>query len=267
MALLRLGSTGPEVTALQEGLRARGASVDDAPRVFGASTDQAVRAFQKSVGLNPDGLAGEMTREALSPTPMTQRSGAAGRITPFLVGRLFPGTRLYNIIVHLPAVLDGLMAASLDDRDMVLMALATIRAESSGFEPIDELVSRFNTDKDAKPFNRYEPGTGAGDRLGNTKKGDGARFKGRGFVQLTGRDNYARIGKEIGVDLIGKPEMAGEPAIAGLVLGRFLANARSRIRRALERRDFAAARKAVNGGSHGLAEFEACYRAGETLLT
>lgn len=265
MAVLRLGSRGADVLALQQGLRAKGHVIDEADGFFGPATDRAVRAFQGSVGLNPDGWAGEMTQEALFPTPWSE-TGDFARLTPFVVGRMFPGTRLYNIVVHLPHVLAGLRQAELADLAMGLMALATVRAESAGFAPIDEGPSRFNTEPGAAPFNRYDAGTKIGQRLGNREPGDGARFRGRGFVQLTGRDNYARIGREIGRDLLAEPDAANEPATAGRILGRFLKNAESRIRRALARRDFAAARKAVNGGTHGLAEFETCYRAGERFL-
>jgi len=43
--------------------------------------------------------------------------------------------------------------------------------------------------------------------LGNTQKGDGPRYKGRGFIQLTGRANYQKYGDTIGVDLISHPEL------------------------------------------------------------
>ena len=53
-----------------------------------------------------------------------------------------------------------------------------------------------------------------GKTLGNTNAGDGARFCGRGFVQLTGRSNYFKAGKFVGVDLIANPEKACDPDIA-----------------------------------------------------
>lgn len=43
-------------------------------------------------------------------------------------------------------------------------------------------------------FDKYEPGTDQGKKLGNTQAGDGKRFKGRGIIQLTGRDNYENYG-------------------------------------------------------------------------
>ena len=59
---------------------------------------------------------------------------------------------------------------------------------------------------------KFAPKTAA--RLGNTEKGDGARYYGRGFIQLTGRDNYSRAGDALGLDLEDKPELASRPDIA-----------------------------------------------------
>jgi putative chitinase len=50
--------------------------------------------------------------------------------------------------------------------------------------------------------------------LGNDKEGDGWKFRGRGFIQLTGKDNYRRYGKRIGVDLEANPDLANDPEIA-----------------------------------------------------
>lgn len=54
--------------------------------------------------------------------------------------------------------------------------------------------------------------------LGNTQVGDGATFCGRGYVQLTGRANYARASREIGVDLVKYPDGALEPDIASRIM-------------------------------------------------
>lgn len=54
--------------------------------------------------------------------------------------------------------------------------------------------------------------------LGNTVPGDGARFKGRGYVQLTGRANYAKAAKLVGEDLLARPELALRPDIAARVM-------------------------------------------------
>lgn len=69
-------------------------------------------------------------------------------------------------------------------------------------------------------FNKYEPGTRIGNALGNTKPGDGYLFRGRGFVQLTGRANYAKASKKLGVDLVGNPDAALDAKTAARILVR-----------------------------------------------
>jgi putative chitinase len=56
--------------------------------------------------------------------------------------------------------------------------------------------------------------------LGNVKPGDGAKYAGRGFVQLTGRDNYARAEKALNVPLINQPDLAMKPETAALIMYR-----------------------------------------------
>lgn len=187
-----------------------------------------------------------------------------GEVTPEKVKAMFPATGIGAIRANLPFVLAGLEARGLTDRPMLLMALATIRAETEGFVPISEGQSRFNTA--AAPFDLYDTGTRKGRDLGNTEPGDGPRFRGRGYVQLTGRFNYDRVGREIGIDLCADPEKANDPATAGHVLAQFLANQQGRVRAALAAGDLRAARRAVNGGSHGLARFEDAFWRGEAAL-
>jgi len=56
-------------------------------------------------------------------------------------------------------------------------------------------------------FAKYDKGKLA-KQLGNTQPGDGARYHGRGFIQITGRANYAKLGKILNVDLVGNPDLA-----------------------------------------------------------
>ncbi|HEX8429074.1 hypothetical protein [Hymenobacter sp.] len=86
--------------------------------------------------------------------------------------------------------------------------LATVRHECADrWQPIEEF---------GKPeyFQRYDPGTRVGKVLGNTKPGDGARYKGRGYVQLTGRANYRQFGHRLSLDLEENPELALDPAVS-----------------------------------------------------
>ncbi|HEX2725012.1 MAG TPA: glycoside hydrolase family 19 protein [Beijerinckiaceae bacterium] len=177
---------------------------------------------------------------------------------------MFPATPLKNIQANLPFVLEGLRAVGLTDRDMLLVALGTIRAETEGFVPIDEFRSKFNTR--ITPFDLYDAGTPIGKRLGNTKPGDGPRFKGRGYIQLTGRFNYTAIGKKIGVDLAGSPQLANDPPVAGRILAQFLADHEKCVRDGLAAGSLKRARKCVNGGSHGLDRFSDAFNRGKAAL-
>jgi predicted chitinase len=95
------------------------------------------------------------------------------------------------------------------DRWKIAYCLATFKWETAHtLRPIDEHGG------DAYFNRRYGPGTVAGKMLGNTAAGDGARFHGRGFVQLTGRANYTRAGKFLKIDLVNHPDRAKEPALA-----------------------------------------------------
>ncbi len=199
--------------------------------------------------------------------PALGLSDITAQVTPAIVKSIFPaGTKLANITANLPFVLAGLRARQLGDRMMVLMSLATIRCETEGFVPIDEFKSKFNTSSGGSPFDLYDAGTSIGARLGNTEPGDGPRFKGRGYIQLTGRSNYTRISAQIGVDLVSQPAMANDPATAGLILAQFLKNSETRIRNDLASDDLLDARKAVNGGSHGFPQFKDTFTQGLAAL-
>ena len=68
-------------------------------------------------------------------------------------------------------------------------------------------------------FRKYDPkyAPKKAKALGNKVAGDGAKYKGRGFIQITGRYNYKRAGQELGLDLVNHPELAEDPAIAAKI--------------------------------------------------
>ncbi len=264
MATLRRGTRGADVRRLQERLKEVGFSPGAIDGDFGPATDAAVMAFQASEGLLADGLVGPRTLAALDIGVAPDPPLAIEDVTVDIVTEMFPGTPRANIEANLPFVLDALVDADLADKPMVLMALATIRAETGRFLPIDEGRSRFNTSPGGHPFDLYD---NRGD-LGNQGPPDGERFKGRGYIQLTGRDNYRRIGAKIGLGdaLAEGPERANEPRTAARILAAFLGDKERRIKEALLRDDLRTARRLVNGGSHGLERFRWCYRTGERLI-
>lgn len=183
-------------------------------------------------------------------------------VTVQRVRQAFPATPLKNIEKYLPVVLHALERAGIADREMVMMALATIRAETAGFEPISEGKSKYNTSPGGQPFDLYDKRAD----LGHKNPGDGARYKGRGFIQLTGRFNYVKYGPRVGVDLDTQPERANEPELAAALLAVFLYDQRKRIREALRARNWRVARRLVNGGSHGLDAFTEAYKALDLAL-
>jgi len=262
--ILREGDQGPDVFELQNRLKAQGFPSGAIDGEFGPGTTAAVIAFQRSEGLLPDGVVGPRTAAALGVArPNLPPSAAMPNITIGIVAKMFPATRLDNIKTNLPHVLSSLEAAELTAEPMVLTALATIRAETEGFEPISEFVSRFNTSPGGNSFDLYDNRKD----LGNKGPPDGASFKGRGYVQLTGRANYVRFGPVVGVpDLVDGPDQANDPTIAANILAAFIASKEQAIKTALLADDLAMARRLVNGGSNGLDRFSDAYTIGLNLL-
>jgi putative chitinase len=88
--------------------------------------------------------------------------------------------------------------------------------------------------------------------LGNTKPGDGYRYRGRGFLQITGRAAYRETGRKIGVDLEADPEKAAEPYHALLAAAAFWDS--RNLNQVADRDDLEAVTRAINGGRNGLAD-------------
>jgi putative chitinase len=264
MTVLKLGSSGPDVSTLQDRLSELGFTPGATDGQFGPATQAAVMAFQQSQGLLADGVVGPRTAAALGlPSPPEVPSVIPG-VTVQIVSQMFPNTPVENIQQNLPTVLNALVEPQLSEKKMVLMALATIRAETESFQPISEFQSKSNTSPGGPPFGRYDNRTD----LGNQGPPDGERYRGRGFIQLTGRANYQIHGADIGLgdQLIQQPELANDPDIAARLLASFLKAKEQRIKQALLADDLATARRLVNGGIAGLDRFTDAYRKGDQLI-
>ncbi|MDW8354565.1 MAG: peptidoglycan-binding protein [Bryobacterales bacterium] len=264
MKALRLGSTGGAVRTLQQRLKTLGFNPGRIDGRFGPATEAAVLAFQRSEGLLADGVVGPRTARALGLAFRIELRPVLPHVTVEVVSRMFPATPLDNIKRHLPVVLAALEDAELTGKRFILAALSTIRAESAAFVPVSESPSRFNTSPGGHPFDLYDYRKD----LGNQGPPDGERYRGRGFVQLTGRYNYARFGAAVGLGqgLLENPELANEPDIAARLLAAFLKSRQAALEEALFEGDLRAARRLVNGASHGLEQFAEAYRIGDALL-
>ena len=96
-------------------------------------------------------------------------------------------------------------------------------------------------------------------RMGNgpAESGEGWKYRGRGLKQLTGKDNYARCGRDLGIDLVGNPDMLLEPTYAARSAGWFWKS--NSLSTYADKGDLEGMTKRINGGLIGYAERKAKY--------
>ncbi|SDW27579.1 Predicted chitinase [Albimonas donghaensis] len=121
-------------------------------------------------------------------------------------------------------------------------------------------TSRFRIMAERASGDAYEGRTD----LGNTEPGDGRRYKGRGFIQIVGRANYARITEQTGVDVLSNPDAASEPNIALLVAAAYWAN--REVNAAADADDLSRVTKLITGGLTGLEDRRAKLTEAKALL-
>ena len=262
MRTIKLFTEGQDVLNVQCRLTQARFYSGDLDGYFGPETKAAVIAFQKQNQLDTTGEVDASTASALQLRDTPPVACAIENVSAELIAPIFPEAPVGNIQTNLPYVLNALQAAALCDKPMIVIALATIRAETPSFLPISEFPSALNTSSGGHPFDLYDFKTA----LGNQGPPDGANFRGRGFIQLTGRANYEFYGQAIGHTLVEKPLLAHDPGIAATLLASFMNTRESQIRRALLANDLVSARRLVNGGSNGLVQFEHAFYTGLKLL-
>jgi putative chitinase len=131
--------------------------------------------------------------------------------------------------------------------------LAQTAHETGGYRWFRELGSD-------RYFERYE---GRQD-LGNTEPGDGPRYKGRGFIMITGRANYRAAGQALRLPLEEHPELAEAPEAAARIAAWYWHS--RRLNRLADEGDFIGITKRINGGLNGLADRERYYARAKHIL-
>jgi putative chitinase len=214
--LLKNGSKGEEVKQLQTllGLGADGS--------FGPMTEAKVKEWQAKNGLTADGIVG--------PSTWGKMFGAAPVATPVAAPVAIPPSsfKLDALKGHIPDVVIAQIpdtAAKFNITNPLRLAhfLAQCGHESGGFKAISENLN-YSTDGLKRIFGKYFPGDLAasyarqpekiasrvyGSRMGNGDEstGEGYKFRGRGYIQLTGKSNYTSFAKFIGEDTVANPDL------------------------------------------------------------
>ncbi|NMZ09509.1 glycoside hydrolase family 19 protein [Pseudomonas proteolytica] len=93
--------------------------------------------------------------------------------------------------------------------------------------------------------------------LGNTVKGDGSKYRGRGLIQITGRANYAACGEALGLDLINQPELLEQPRHAAMSAAWFWST--KGLNTLADKGEFVKITRRINGGTNGMADRQALY--------
>jgi len=215
--LLKVGSKGEDVKKLQEKL---GLSADGS---FGPGTEKAVKEWQAANGLTADGLVGDGTWSKMFAGGAPSQTVAAATVA------IPPSSfKLEKLKGHIP---DGVIAqipdtaAKFNITTPLRLAhfLSQCGHESGGFKAVSENVN-YSADGLKKIFGKYFPGNlnesyarqpekiasrVYADRMGNGNEAskEGFKFRGRGYIQLTGKSNYTNFTKFIGEDCIANPDL------------------------------------------------------------
>lgn len=152
---------------------------------------------------------------------------------------IYPYTSIDILDKALPFLQEGMDKFQISFSEQRIAAfLAQIGHESGGLVYTEELASG------AMYEGRID--------LGNVNPGDGKRYKGRGWIQLTGRHNYRQAGKAIGIDIEANPTLAADIKYIGLLAGWFWNN--RNLNFWADKEDFEKITRLINGGLNGYAD-------------
>lgn len=173
-------------------------------------------------------------------------------ITPAQLGKIAPNLKEPKLTMWAGAISSAMELYGIITKHQQAAFLAQIMHESGECRYVKELASG----------EAYE---GRKD-LGNTVKGDGVRYKGRGLVQITGRTNYTTLSKAFGQDFINKPELLEQAEFAAKSAAWFW-NSRSLNQYATGTDDgFKTITKRINGGYTGLEDRQKYWARAKSVL-
>jgi len=218
--LLKVGSRGEDVKKLQAKL---GLGADG---IFGKGTEDAVKSFQTKSGLTPDGIVGEGTWNKLFGGQQVIAEPAP--VVPVVQTPSVSGLKLEKLKGHIPdSVISQIPETAakfgIDTPLRLAHFLAQCGHESGGFKATQENLN-YSASGLKGIFSKYFKEAGLaeqyqrnpqkiasrvyGGRMGNGPEstGDGFKFRGRGYIQLTGKDNYTAFGRAINEDLTVNPD-------------------------------------------------------------
>jgi putative chitinase len=211
--LLKKGSNSDDVKKLQAKL---GLAADG---IFGAGTETKIKEWQAANGLTADGIVGDGTWGKMFAGEVIKEDVVIQKAGPLNIDKL-KGHIPDAVIAQIPET-----ATKFNITNNLRLAhfLAQCGHESGGFKAVSENLN-YSADGLKKIFPKYFPGNIAesyarnpekiaskvyGGRMGNgdeTTK-EGFKFRGRGYIQLTGKANYTNFAKFIGEDTVANPDL------------------------------------------------------------
>jgi putative chitinase len=215
--ILREGSKGEEVKKIQQKL-----GVDPTGN-FGPKTKAAVIAWQKANGLTDDGIVGPGTWAKMFGTTAPAAAPAPSAPAPKVEGLNLEGLKGHVPDAVLAQIPDTAAKFGITNNLRLAHFLAQCGHESGGFKAVSENLN-YSADGLKRIFPKYFPGNLSesyarqpekiasrvyGSRMGNGDESskEGFKFRGRGYIQLTGKSNYTAFAKFIGEDTVANPDL------------------------------------------------------------
>jgi predicted chitinase len=182
-------------------------------------------------------------------------------ITHVILQQVMPRLPAAKRAEYLPHLNRAMAAHDIDTPLRTAAFLGQTAHESGEFRWLEE---QWGANGGTTAQKRYEPPSSLATRLGNTEKGDGYRYRGRGIIQLTGRANYKKYGDILGVDFVSNPDLAADPKYAFETAALYWKlNGCNEL---ADKQDFVGVTKKINGGTNGLAERERYYALAKSAL-